>query len=102
MRLILTIVALACFSTSFADEAPSLKDAYCSSDSVSATLFLGEDNYIYRSSVIGSRRIVEAYHGETGVIANDQFFKIVISGNEAQVTEKGSGLTFILLCNITD
>lgn len=104
MRLILTLAALACFSSSFADEVQSqkLEDVYCSSDSVSATLFLGSENYIYRSSIVGARKIIEPYHGETGMIVDDEFFKIVIEGNKARVTEKGSGLTFILTCNITN
>jgi len=105
MRLILTVFALACFSTSFAHKANASQiftNLHCSSSSNSATLWITAKSSIFSSSKHG-RQVEDLYiPGENPVTINyEDGYEINLIKGKAIVTYE-SGLELILSCKSTN
>lgn len=99
MRVILTLVTLVSLTLSTQAMAEG-QDMYCSSNDVSATLFLhaSRNQYVFKSSE-NSPKINDNYVGGSTQVADNKNYSIkMIGSKQVLIRMKTSGVEFVLSC----
>ena len=91
----------AAISLPLTTQAMAAQDMYCSSNTVSATLFLhaSENLYTFKQNE-GGPRVVEKYNAESNTVADtsDYLITFLPQSQQALIKFKKSGLEFTLSC----